>query len=104
MKEYWEAHVTMLGEPAKIKPLVEECLWKFSCIDGDINLGDGVKCYATRQYRGDLSKEHIAFLLQVMAEHLSLDGIKILRRKVERVVYDDRTKGVCDGGCHECVS
>lgn len=99
MKNYHECHVTMKGDKKVIQPLVESLHWKFSCIDGDPVLGDGVKCYATMFYNGlrqDLAiKETIA-----VADKLKDKGVTVLRRKVEFVIFDDRNLDVaCDGSC-----
>lgn len=105
-QSYYEAHVTMLGDPAALRPLVEKIKWKFSCIDGDINLGDGVKCYATRQFNKRLGDHGATRELLAAALYLLRAGAVVLRRKVETVIYDDRTETVralCDGGCLECV-
>lgn len=103
MKQYYEAHVTMEGDPKLIRPLVEALSWKFSCIDGDINLGDGVKCYATRQFNATKnSPEGMVAILNAVADTLATN-VKVLRRKVELVIYDDRSSTVrCDGACYEC--
>ncbi len=104
MKNYYEAHITMEGDPQKLRPVVESVGWKFSCIEGDINLGDGVKCYATRQFNARVGDERIVQILNGTADGLA-SVAKVLRRKVELVIYDDRSSLVrpCDGACPECV-
>ena len=105
MTQYYEAHITMKGDPAVIRQLVEDTNWKFSSIDGDINLGDGIKCYATTQFNKKLGDEKIIDLLKGTAAFLKMRGVEILRRKVEIVIYDDRSSkvGACLGeGCGVC--
>lgn len=104
-KRYYEAHITMLGSKEAIRPYVEATKWKFSAIDGDANFGDGVKVYATRQMNGRLTEQEAVNELNVTANILERFGIKVLRRKVEVVIYDDRSELVrpaCNGGCAEC--
>ncbi len=100
---YFECHVTVEGDPVQIRPHVEAVKWKFSAIDGDINLGDGIKCYATRQFNRRLETREVEENLFAMAEILVKAGFKVLRRKVEMVIFDDRSSTVrCTGGCVEC--
>jgi hypothetical protein len=116
-KTYYECHITIeapnfLGEPRRtavarrsIKEVVEEIGWKFSAIEGDIVMGEGVKLYATHHYNSKLPADDVVALLKDAAA--IIDGrsdAKILRRKVELVIYDDRSSKVkpCDGGCVEC--
>lgn len=102
MKNYYECHITMLGDPETIKPLVERVGWKFSCINGDPVLGDGVKCYATMLYSKLHGDNWVQMQLLSTAAMLAKSGALILRRKVELVIYDDRdVSAVCDGGCCE---
>jgi hypothetical protein len=104
-KSYYECHITLEGDPSIIKPIVEDDLrWKFSAIDGDIVLGSGVKCYATKHYNTKIPEKDIMYLLFLAAEHLEFFKIKVLRRKIEKVIFDDRSSKVkpCDGGCIEC--
>lgn len=99
MTSYYECHLTLEGVPATIKPLVEQIKWKFSCIDGDIVLGDGVKCYATRHFNARMPEaDELKFLIDT-AGVLQAQGISVIRRKIERVIYDDRSSKVqaCDG-------
>lgn len=102
--KYFELHITMEGEKEKVKHFVEGIGWKFSCIDGDPNLGDGVRCFATKQYNRGWSEELILATLYQAARLLAAEGITITRRKVELVIYDDRSSkvnaiGNCEGDC-----
>lgn len=103
-KTYYECHLTILGEPAEVRPYVEALRWTFSAIHNDIILGEGLKCYATRHFNARLSEAEVQSLLHVAGNQLKLAGLKVIRRKVEKVLYDDRstkTQG-CNGACVEC--
>lgn len=103
--QYYECHVTMVGDPVELRPYVESMKWKFSAIDGDPVLGEGVKCYATRQFKGTSDKESVLIKLRQAAWLLENEGFEVIRRKVELVLYDDRSSKVafeCNGGCPEC--
>lgn len=108
MKSYYECHVTMEcpseGDRRVAKAATEEAGWKFSVISGDIVLGNGHKAYATRHYNARLPEDRVMAMLLGTAKALELRGIKVVRRKVERVIFDDRSSKVrpCDGGCVEC--
>ncbi len=105
-KQYYECHITMLGDKEKLKPIVEFHKWKFSAIDGDPTLGDGIKCYATRHYNTKLNPDTVLYALHWVADDLERNGIEVIRRKIERVIYDDRSStvrlGSCNGACPEC--
>lgn len=107
MTQYYEMHVTFTGPSDEIRhyrKLVESSKWRYSSIDGDANLGDGVKRYATRQMNARTPVSEVTQLVKDMAAHLEKHGAIILRRKVEKVIYDDRSSLVrpCDGT--ECAT
>jgi hypothetical protein len=103
MKKYYECHVTMLGDPKEIRPLVEQTKWKFSAIDGDPVLGDGIKCYATMFYNNKMHEIDVLKRLEGTADYLEIMGVKVIRRKVELVIYDDKSSTVqCNGACPCC--
>jgi ribosomal 50S subunit-associated protein YjgA (DUF615 family) len=103
-KQYYECHITMLDKvPSYVKEIVELHKWKFSAIDGDPSLGNGIKLYATRHFNAKIGADRIIEELQYIAKQISDMGIKVIRRKVENVIYDDRIETVnCNGGCPEC--
>lgn len=103
-KQYYECHVTMEGDPKQLRPLVEGTKWKFSAIYDDIILGEGLKCYATMHYNARKTEEEVLTLLHDTADKLEAKGAKVIRRKVEKVFYDNRIDkvGSCDGACPGC--
>lgn len=104
MKEYYEAHITMLGDKDKIRPIVEKVGWKFSCIDGDPVLGEGIKCYATTFFNTRIGKDNALANLDIAANLIEEHNIEITRRKIELVIYDTKSSKVdCDGACTECL-
>lgn len=91
MKQYYECHITMIGKPTVIRKSLKESGWKFSKIDGDPDLGKGVKCYATRQFNIKFKVEFILDVLVETALELAKNsGCRILRKKIEVVIYDNR--------------
>ena len=90
MKEYYECHITMDGAPSILEQYVNAIGWKFSAIDGDPDLGSGVKCYATMHFNARKDFEEIKGKLVRDAAALSAVGVKVLRRKIEMVLYDNR--------------
>lgn len=109
-KSYYELHITMEAadstEREKVQLKVEDLGWKFSAIDGDIVLGGGVKLYATKHLNAKLDEPHVVRFLHDVADEIKTAGITVTRRKVERVIYDDRSSKVrpesCTGGCIAC--
>jgi len=93
VKEYYECHVTMVGRSDLIRLVVERSGWLFSAIDGDPDLGPGVKCYATKQFNAKNPKEDVVKAVESIAVYLgSYDCCDVVRSKVELVVYDSRSK------------
>lgn len=91
----YELHITMIGNPSEIKPMVE-CLagWHFSKLDGDIELGDGIKCYATAHPQPKKEYPDLIELIgwvEETADQLREQGATVVRRKVEFIHYDRRS-------------
>lgn len=95
--KYYEAHITITGFRDEIKTVVENYGngWKFSAIDGDIVLGEGVKCYATKHYKKDIYNDvMIAKLQEEVKQYKKLLGGAgvVVRSKVELIIYDSLEK------------
>lgn len=91
-KQYYECHVTCLGTPEEVKPHVEFIGWTFSAIDGDPDFGPGIKCYATHHYNFRHTTDDVMDWVSMAAQTLRKFGIKVIREKVELVIYDIRSK------------
>lgn len=90
-KEY-EAHVTVdfRGQPSHLKAFIKSRDWHHSAIDSDPLLGEGVKHYATTHYPIRTSREKVEEACLEMAAQLKRAGYKVLRAKVELVLFDRR--------------
>ena len=106
MTTYYEAHITLLSNnPAYVEVKVKSQNWKFSKIDGDPVLGDGIKCYATKHFPSRNTPEVMIAELHRVATILNGPNSEVIRRKIELVIYDDRSSKMrlaCDGMCPEC--
>lgn len=103
MKKYYEAHITFLGHPSTLRPEVEKQGWRFSTINGDPVLGEGIKCYATTFFNARRTETEVIEVLHATARIFSELGHKVIRRKIELVLHDDRSRDVpCEGSCLEC--
>ena len=78
---YYEYHITFI--PNSFSPSTKLNFWKHSKIDGDSNLGQGVKNYYTLQ-----TKDFDEKTLMQMVKLLEDNGCEVLRYKIEHVVYD----------------
>ena len=94
LSPYYECHITCeVDKRRPLKHIVEQELgWKFSCIDGDPSLGIGIKCYATQHFRGGRLRDEVILIMDKTAKLLEADGFKVLRQKVELVIYDTKLK------------
>jgi hypothetical protein len=91
-RRYYECHVTCLGWPGVVRLPVEELGWTFSAIDGDPDLGAGVKCYATRQFNERIGTEAAIMEVSEAGRKLRAMGVIVTREKVEHVIYDRRNQ------------
>ena len=87
----FECHITVNKPKTPFKISCLEKLgkkygWATSMIDGDPVMGDKVFFYFTR-YSNNLNK-----ILNEMAEFSNLIPERVVRQKVEQIVYDSRLK------------
>lgn len=88
--QYYECHVTMIGDPDVIEQDVNDLGWKFSKIDGDPILGEGIKCYATKHYPVKMDQKVVVQNVNSVAMALKNLKHKVIRDKVELVIYDSK--------------
>jgi len=89
----YECHITFFGDRKVIEGKVNNLKldgWHFSAIDGDPDLGDGVKCYLTKHYGAEYGCEKVISYLDSMADYLGGFGLNSIRRKVEVIIHDKR--------------
>ena len=90
-KPYYECHITLEDEPSIAMPVVIACGWTFSCIDGDIILGEGMKCYATKHFNvRKHSEEEIKRILFETELFMVGQALHPIRLKIEKVIFDNR--------------
>lgn len=98
MKQYYECHITFLppdgrdpiGNAIATKYLVLLEGWLYSHINGDPDLGKGLKSYATCQYNTRVPLPKIKERMSAVADKLRKGGCKVLRKKIEKIIYDER--------------
>jgi hypothetical protein len=99
-QEYYECHITIVPDTSswpvefneRVKKAVERTGWVYSMIENDIILGHGSKHYATQHFNRDFTVPEVVQLLDITADMLQALGFKIIRRKVELVLHDVRSK------------
>lgn len=93
-QEYYECHITLSTETNKskddLKCIVESIGWVFSCIDNDIVLGQGIKCYATKHFNKKFDIAYIMNEVVKASKNISYLGGKVIREKIELVLYDTK--------------
>lgn len=85
----YELHITMMGNPDNIKEKVEELGWHFSKIDGDPDLGQGIKCYATKPLI-NLDTIDVINYINSVGKRLEELGCNVIRKKIEDIIYDTK--------------
>lgn len=89
MKSYYELHVTMREASVEAaKEAVESIGYVYSRIDGDIVIGAGTKCYATKHFSLSCTEEVMIEEVEWAAKRLTEKGCHVVRKKVEKVLYD----------------
>lgn len=90
---YYELHVTMekVQDVKACRLFLSSQMWHYSCINGDAVLGDRTLHYGTRAVNGDSTLSHVKAVLNNMVNELTSGGYTVLRRKIEMVIYDERT-------------
>lgn len=90
---YYEAHITMEHVPDinNVKTYLASYAWHYSCISGDPDLGEHVFKYATKHFGGNWSMDDVKEAVNSMAGELLTKGCSVVRRKIEMIVYDERT-------------
>jgi hypothetical protein len=89
---YWECHITIGVSPLGSRALAEALGWKYSCIDNDPDLGEGFKEYATRHASTAVPFQDVVDALNRTSAIFKDMGFKVLRQKVELVMYDTKGK------------
>lgn len=89
---YYELHITFLEkkeQELRVKLFVEVYGWKYSIIDGDPVLGEGVKMYATIHFPTSYGIKRVKDTLLWTSNRLQAAGFNVIRNKIECVVFDE---------------
>ena len=91
----YECHVTINQREGESRDYIKHSVeattgWKFSAIDGDPVLGDGVKCYATKHVPVVVGIVEVIVAVESVAGALREIGLDVIRTKVEFIVYDNK--------------
>ncbi len=86
----YECHITLYGDRKAIEKKVKALHldWHFSAIDGDPDLGEGVKCYLTKHYSEVHKLEAIISQMTTVANYLKGFDLCPIRKKIEVIIYD----------------
>lgn len=88
--QYYECHITFENtDPDRTKTEILNLGWKYSRIDGDPVMGDGVKQYATKHYPKRLGDSVV--LNNVERVSMLLSHLGVTRSKVELVLHDTKS-------------
>ena len=86
--EKFEAHITLPREKSDWVQAAAMENWKFSAIDGDALMGKKPYCYLTAY---DSSAIELFKSMTQMCKILERVGVDVLRKKVEKIIYDTKT-------------
>lgn len=94
----YECHITIEQRDSESRTYIEMQVtkrygWRFSAIDGDPVLGAGVKCYATRHFGDALNIDEVMEELDIAAYALENAGLKVIRKKIELIIFDKLLNG-----------
>ncbi len=85
----YECHITCSRiDSNKVLKIAEETKWKFSAIDGDPIMGKEPYCYLT-QYCSD--PKDLYDSMKLVCRLLTSYDVKVLREKIEQIIYDTKT-------------
>lgn len=86
----YECHLTMSPVQTRDKYTVEGMGLSYSQIDNDPDLGKGSRAYATFHRDGSIDMCQVIADLEKYNNYLLEAGAKVIRRKIEVVIYDRR--------------
>lgn len=85
----YECHITVTVADAKAATVIADCMgWKTSEIKRDPTLGDGSHFYLTA-HSPDMPR--LRGKMEETSLKLAEAGCKVLREKIEHIVYDTKT-------------
>lgn len=92
----YECHITIQYSPNFVTELEGLCNtlgWKYSQIHGDPLLGKHPFAYATKHFPSTENVNMVMIELNQMAKFLTEARFKVIRRKIELVIYDSKREG-----------